>query len=239
MKQLVMCLAFAGIISGAPLEGSISTTFTISPSTSCSIALASVPVYEGGSEDPLCRNYLPELGIADGPILNSGQADLSWIEAVDDDGAHIFTGVLSTEIFYYMQGLLRSYDPTGVGPLYQTRLKIEFDHSIPIRATLPGSGYGRFTGAIEQPPSVGMLWTPDISVEYPVFALGQESVVAVINYSLSRRYLDENWWGVYNGQSQLLRWAAAEPVPEPSTALLALPAIGWMIWLRKRRAATA
>jgi len=231
-----MCLVFAGMMAGTPIEGGGRTDFVTPINSTCYIVKAGAPVYEGGAADPLCRNYHPDLGIADGSTAISTYADLFWTEAVDE-GELIFTGSLSYELYYSMYGRLKSYTTEDGGAYFQTRARVGFTESYPIRATLPGSGYGRFLGFNEPPPSIGQLLVPKVVVDFPVFRLGEEAVIAVINVDLPPSYLDENWWGIYNGGGYLLRWYSADApasIPEPSTyMMLGTGLLG--LWWRKRR----
>jgi hypothetical protein len=235
MRFGVLLFTFAGMMLGATIDERTYFSATNTSGT-CSIVNNGVPVYTGDDTDRLCRNYRPEVGVGEGDITNFAYADLAWAE-VEDEGERIFTGTLGYEFYYYMYGMLRSHT-TEDGSRLQTRVEVSFNESFEVRATLPGTGYGRFLAFSESPPSVGLLRVPAISVEFPSFQLGLESVVAIINVSLPPTYLDEDWWGAYNGGGFQLGWSpeaapleatgfqragrftAETETPEPGTAFL-------------------
>ncbi|HYI92305.1 MAG TPA: PEP-CTERM sorting domain-containing protein [Bryobacteraceae bacterium] len=234
MKHLLLLVSLGGVLSAAPTN--------IVPDECAVIRYSGngkETVYTGTPDDPHCRVFDPRVGVDDITVDNGGYVEeIALPYGQEARGLYIRVGDVSLSPYEHAKFFST---PTEE---YYTIFSVG-DLTFNVRANISGSGYARLVGALSLPEIVSWGGNPifhpaDIWIN-PVFRLGQESLIATVTFHSTGLPNSETEYHAYRWSETFAIEEVDVPsqVPEPSTALLALLATGWMIWLRRRRAATA
>lgn len=234
-KYIFLFCSLVGLLQSAimPDSGAGYLIAPVIPELTCRIA--GYTAIQSGSN---CVNFVPG-GVYARTSTGGDYLDVSWGWFVggSEEDAYI-NGNITASIQFSSIRIVEESIAAG-----EPIVDVEFNITVPIRATLPGLGYGQITPGTRM-WECGNVQCTVPRLEFPIFMLGQESVVANVHFEVRETMtsgvprfggaVSTAGFRVYpvNSPSEPFDSVTSIDTPEPGTPLLAGPAILCLILRR-------